>query len=78
MRAAIAALRKQRPHRLVVAVPVGAAETCSEIGDVVDEIVCAITPDHFMAVGMWYDDFSPTSDSTVRALLEEASLWQHA
>jgi predicted phosphoribosyltransferase len=78
MRAAIAALRKQAPRRLVVGVPVGAAETCDELGQEVDEIVCAITPQHFMAVGVWYDDFSPTSDNTVRALLEDASHAQHA
>jgi len=78
MRAAIAALRKQRPKRLIVAVPVGAADTCAELGSEVDEIICAIAPQHFMAVGIWYDDFSPTSDGTVRALLTEASQWQHA
>ncbi|MEX0613261.1 MAG: phosphoribosyltransferase [Pirellulales bacterium] len=78
MRAAIAALRKQQPKRLIVAVPVGAAETCSELRDDVDEIICAVMPEHFMAVGVWYDDFSPTSDSAVRTLLEEASHWQHA
>jgi putative phosphoribosyl transferase len=78
MRAAVAALKKQAPKRLIVAVPVGAAETCAELGGEVDEIVCGITPDHFMAVGMWYDDFSPTSDNTVRALLHEASHRQHA
>jgi predicted phosphoribosyltransferase len=78
MRAAVAALRKQGPKRLVVAVPVGAAETCAELGSEVDEVLCAITPEHFMAVGVWYDDFSPTSDGMVRALLEEAAHWQHA
>ncbi len=78
MRAAVAALRKQQPRRLVVAVPVGAAETCAELAVDVDEIVCAISPRRFMAVGAWYDDFSPTSDETVRALLQEASQWHHA
>jgi putative phosphoribosyl transferase len=78
MRAAVAALKKQAPKRLIVAVPVGASETCAELRCEVDEMVCGITPDHFMAVGMWYDDFSPTSDGTVRALLHEASHGQHA
>jgi putative phosphoribosyl transferase len=73
MRAAIAALRKQQPKRLVVGVPVGAAETCAELGGEVDEIVCAISPEHFMAVGAWYEDFSQTSDRTVTRLLEEAA-----
>jgi putative phosphoribosyl transferase len=77
-RAAFMAIRKQEPKRLVVAIPVGAAETCAELGSEVDEIVCIAMPEHFVAVGVWYDDFSPTSDSTVRTLLEEASYWQHA
>jgi putative phosphoribosyl transferase len=77
MRAALAALRKQGPKRLIVAVPVGAAETCAEMSSEADEVVCAISPEHFMAVGAWYHDFSPTTDTTVRTLLEEASHWQH-
>ena len=78
MRAAVAALRKKRPERLIIAVPVGAPDTCAELGSEADEIICAIMPQHFVAVGLWYDDFSPTSDGTVRALLHEASQWQHA
>jgi putative phosphoribosyl transferase len=69
MRAAAAALRQQGPARLVVAVPVGAPETCDEFRDEVDEIVCVITPEPFYAVGVWYDDFSQTTDEEVRALL---------
>jgi putative phosphoribosyl transferase len=78
MRAAVAALKLQRLKRLIVAVPVGAPDTCAELGDEVDEIICAVTPRQFMAVGAWYHDFSPTSDETVRALLKEATSWQHA
>ncbi len=78
MRAAVAALRKQQPRKLIVAVPVGAVETCAELADEVDEIVCAITPERFMAVGIWYHDFEPTSDATVGELLKEAARWQHA
>ncbi len=78
MRAAISALRKQEPRQIIVAVPVGAAETCAELREEADEIVCAIVPRQFMAVGAWYNDFSPTSDETVRALLQEASHHRHA
>jgi putative phosphoribosyl transferase len=78
MRAAVAAIRKQQSKRLIVAVPVGAVETCAELSQEVDEIICAISPQRFYSVGTWYDDFSPTSDEMVRALLEEATHWQHA
>jgi putative phosphoribosyl transferase len=73
MAAAATALRAQRPARLVVAVPVAAPETCSAFQDLVDEIVCAATPDPFHAVGLWYEDFSETSDDEVRALLAQAA-----
>jgi len=66
---AAAALREQRPARIVVAVPTAAPEICDAFRDAVDEIVCAITPTPFQAVGEWYDDFSQTSDGEVRELL---------
>jgi predicted phosphoribosyltransferase len=69
MRVAVTALRAQEPARVVVAVPVGAAETCRELRDQADELVCARTPANFHAVGQWYEDFSPTSDDEVRTLL---------
>jgi predicted phosphoribosyltransferase len=72
MRAAAEALKQEHPRRLVVAVPVAAPETCDELREEVDEIVCAITPDPFHAVGLWYDDFSQTSDDEVRDLLRRA------
>jgi putative phosphoribosyl transferase len=75
MRAAVEALRTRRPTRLVVAVPVGASQTCAEFRELVDEAVCAVEPDDFRAVGMWYRDFSPTSDETVIHLLEESAQW---
>jgi predicted phosphoribosyltransferase len=71
MRAAAAALRKLGPARLVVAVPVGAAETCAELDQMADEVVCAATPDPFFAVGSWYADFDQTTDDEVRELLAE-------
>lgn len=70
MRAAVAALRQKKPGRIVVAVPVGAAETCAELREEADEVVCALTPDSFYAVGIWYDDFEQISDEEVRASLE--------
>jgi predicted phosphoribosyltransferase len=72
MRAAIAGLRQLHPHRIVVAVPIAAASTCRTVSAEVDEMVCAVTPDPFIAVGLWYDDFSATSDDEVRALLAHA------
>ena len=73
MRAAIAALREQRPARIVVAVPVAAAETCEALAREVDEVVCAQTPAPFFAVGRWYRDFSPTMDREVHDLLAVAA-----
>ena len=75
MRAAAQALRKQNPKRLVVAVPVGAAETCDEFRSEVDEVICGMAPEAFYAVGMWYEDFSQTTDEEVQELLNEASAW---
>jgi len=72
MRAAVAALRLERPARIIVAVPVAAPETCAAFRDVADEIVCAETPEPFHAVGLWYEDFSQTSDTEVHELLERA------
>jgi putative phosphoribosyl transferase len=71
MRAAAAALRKQQPARIVVAVPVSAAETCDEFRMEVDEIICAAIPEPFLGVGLWYEDFSQTTDQEVHDLLEE-------
>jgi putative phosphoribosyl transferase len=73
MRAAVAALRRQHPARIVVAVPVGAGETCADFGADADEVICARTPDPFYAVGLWYGDFGQTSDEEVRDLLELAA-----
>lgn len=69
MRAAAAAVREQRPARVVVAVPVAASETCSALRAEVDEVICVSTPQPFHAVGLWYQDFSQTSDAEVHALL---------
>jgi predicted phosphoribosyltransferase len=78
MRAAAASLRLQKPRRIVVAVPVSSPETCDEFRSEVDEIVCAFTPEHFQGVGLWYEDFSQTSDEEVRQLLARTQQQQHA
>jgi putative phosphoribosyl transferase len=70
--AAILALRSLKPARIVVAAPVGAAESCDRIGRLADEIVCAATPEIFSAVGQWYGNFSETSDDEVKQLLAES------
>jgi predicted phosphoribosyltransferase len=73
MRAAVAALRQQKPARIVVAVPVAAADTCAEFESLADEIVCAQMPEPFYAVGLWYEDFSQTTDEEVHDLLQRAA-----
>lgn len=72
MRVAVRALRMERPARVVVAVPVGAIETCEAMAAEADEVVCARTPEPFYAVGMWYQQFDQTSDAEVRDLLAES------
>ncbi len=73
MRAAVAALRRQGPARIVVAVPVGSPDTCDEFQHVADEAVCARMPEPFHAVGLWYDDFTQTTDEEVHDLLRRAA-----
>jgi predicted phosphoribosyltransferase len=73
MRAATESLRLQTPQRIVVAVPVSSQETCDEFRSEVDEIVCGVTPRPFRGVGMWYKDFSQTTDDEVRDLLQRAN-----
>jgi predicted phosphoribosyltransferase len=73
MRAAVAALRQRGAARIVVAVPVGPPDTCRELEEVADEVVCASAPESFQAVGQYYDDFSQTTDDEVRDLLARAA-----
>jgi predicted phosphoribosyltransferase len=72
MRAAVAALRKMQPQSIVVAVPVAARQTCDAFREEGIDVVCLRTPDPFEAVGLWYDDFSQTSDAEVHELLQHA------
>ncbi|MCA9876524.1 MAG: erythromycin esterase family protein [Thermomicrobiales bacterium] len=71
MRAAVQAVRQLRPARIVAAVPVGAASVCSGLRAFADDVICAETPDPFHAVGIWYEDFQPTSDEEVQAALRD-------
>jgi putative phosphoribosyl transferase len=73
MLAAVRGLRTQLPRRIIVAVPVASQSACRDIQEEVDDIICAATPEPFLAVGSWYDDFSQTSDAQVRKLLAEAA-----
>jgi predicted phosphoribosyltransferase len=69
MKAGVQAVKQRNPARVVVAVPVGARETCEELSRVADEVICARTPEPFSAVGQWYLDFDQTTDEEVRELL---------
>jgi putative phosphoribosyl transferase len=70
MRVAVAALRQEHPGRIVVAVPVAPPETCDMLRREADHVVCAVTPEPFLAVGLWYEDFAQTTDEEVHELLE--------
>lgn len=69
MKAAIQAIRKQHPQKILVAVPVGAADTCKELKQLADEVICLMTPEPFYAVGLWYRSFPQLSDADVITLL---------
>ncbi len=73
MRAAIAALRARGARKVVVGVPIAASETCAELAEEVDEVVCVATPDPVRAISLWYDDFEQTTDAEVRRLVEGAA-----
>jgi len=69
MRAAVEALRRQNPREIIVAVPIASPESCEALAREVDRVVCAATPEPFHAVGLWYEDFSPTEDEEVQQIL---------
>ena len=75
MLAAIRAVRKQKPEAIIVAVPVAAPRVYESFMPEVDDIICLATPQPFLGVGQWYDDFSQVSDKQVRNLLEKTSAW---
>jgi predicted phosphoribosyltransferase len=70
MKAAVLALKQAGAARVVVAVPVGPPETCSDLESLADEVVCLLRPARFMAVGQWYEEFGQTTDDEVRQLLD--------
>jgi predicted phosphoribosyltransferase len=69
MEAAVQAVRLYGPARVVVATPVGAAEACQRLRRIADEVVCTHTPEPFRAVGLWYEQFDPTTDEEVISLM---------
>jgi predicted phosphoribosyltransferase len=73
MKAAIAALRRQNPARIIVAVPLAPPETCRELEDDADEVVCPVMPEPFYAIGEWYESFEQTTDSEVSDLIRRAA-----
>lgn len=77
MKVAIAALKQQQPSKIVVAIPVAPSSTCEEMESEVDEIVCLLSPEDFMAIGAWYEDFTQVQDQEVCDLLEQADRETH-
>lgn len=73
MKAAALAVRKANPAKIIVAVPVGAAESFEKLRSDVDDIICLRTPEPFYAVGTWYENFTQTSDDDVIRLLDDAA-----
>jgi predicted phosphoribosyltransferase len=73
MRAAVEALRMRGPAAIIVAVPVAPADTVEAFRPLVDDIVCVLQPEQLYAVGLWYADFTQTSDIEVRELLDAAT-----
>jgi len=73
MRAAVQALRARHAAHIVVAVPVGAPETCNVLAAEADEIICAVAPEPFLAVGYLYENFEQTTDEEAEAILSSAS-----
>jgi putative phosphoribosyl transferase len=74
MQAAIAAIRQQRPAEILVAVPVAPKDTVALLRDQADAVICPATPEPFLGVGRWYEDFTQITDAEVRDLL--GRLWQ--
>jgi putative phosphoribosyl transferase len=77
MRAAVQALRRRNPKKIIVAVPVAAQSTCEELKQYADGVVCLMTPFDFAAVGQWYHRFEQTTDEEVRTLLESTAANDH-
>lgn len=78
MLAAIDAVRTRVPTKVIVAVPVAPPEACRAIGRRADAMVCLVTPERMSSVGLWYEDFTQTTDDEVRTLLDAAERERHA
>jgi putative phosphoribosyl transferase len=74
MLAAVRAVRVQKPSQLVVAAPVASRQACESFQALADRVVCLATPEPFYAVGLWYEEFTQTTDEEVRALLQTAAV----
>lgn len=73
MRAAVRALKTKEPKSIIVAVPLGSADTCSQLQHEADEVICGMTPDPFYTVGAWYSDFMQITDEEISQLLNHAA-----
>ncbi|HEY4389690.1 MAG TPA: phosphoribosyltransferase family protein [Ktedonobacteraceae bacterium] len=73
MQAAISVVKQQEPAHIIIAVPIAAAATCDKFVAQGDELVCVLKPEMLYAIGVWYEQFTQTSDEEVRALLKRAS-----
>lgn len=78
IRAAIAVIQPEHPARLIIAIPVAPAQTCTDLKTEVDDIVCLMTPEPFYAIGLWYENFAQTTDDEVRELLTRSLSQQHS
>jgi predicted phosphoribosyltransferase len=72
MRAAVLAVERRDPSRVIIGVPVAPADSRDALAHCADEVVCAVTPEPFLAIGLWYEDFAQTTDDEVRRLLAQA------
>lgn len=72
VKAALSTIQQQKPKHLVIAVPVAPPTVCKELKAQVDEVVCLLTPEWLSAIGLWYENFSQTSDEEVRQFLKQA------
>lgn len=74
MRAAVAALKKMNPAKIIIAVPVAPQDTLNELENLVDDVICILSPIPFFSISMWYEEFPQTSDEEVCDLLQASSL----
>ena len=66
-------MQQQQPKTITVAVPVAPPPVCQDLATIVDKVVCLSMPEAFYAIGLWYDNFTQTTDDEVRQLLEESA-----